>query len=535
MPSVLMPDGVNVELPDNPTPDQINSLKAIRDKLSVQKPVLPKDTMSMATGGASAPVGTPSGTPEVQTGKKLLGTAMKAGGKPLLEFGGAAFGGALGTAAEPGGGTVAGGMLGYLAGRKASDFLEQYAGTQPKRSVEGEIKTSLKDVRDSLLMETAGPAMSKAGELGKVAVGKLTPEWLSKRLYEGIAKWSTTLTLKAKQEITDTVLKEKIPFNETGYQKVMENVTKLNEGVDSVIMEKNVPLPGREPSAPGQIIPRQVAQGEVAGAGKITEGQLKSPETDYFTSGQFEKPTTTATSMTAKPTSGFKPTEKLDPKKYPDMDAIMAEAKKAIGLQKGKIQRTARIKAAEDYINQFYKDFDGQMDLALAQSLKKDANRQLDAFFNAFKKGEFRPQTAAETDALNGIRAGLQKEIERLAPEVKPMNERLGKLLDVQAPLMRATGRDANRNPITLSEWLATGLGESVGGIPGAVAGFVGKKVLGSASMVSKAAIKLDEAKNMPEVKEILQSGVGQLTQAARLRRLGYSYAVIQGLTGKNQ
>lgn len=497
-------------------------------------PQVPKDQVDIAKSQFYKEFPKPS-TDTRSVTQKAVGSAMKVA-KPVIEYGGAAVGAALGTVGEPGLGTAAGGAMGYLAGRKISDVLEQYAGTQPKRSAEGEMKTTLKDVRDSLLQETVGPAVGKVGEVGKAVLGKVIPKEFEKRLYEGVAKWTVTMKPKAREEITNTVLQEKIPFNETGYKKVMENITDLNKKVDSVIEESNVPLPGRQPSPAAQVVPRSVSQGEIAGAEKITEGQLKSPGSNYFTSGQVEKPTTTVSSMTGTPTSGMTPTIKLDPKKYPDMDNIMSEAKKAIGQQAGKINKAVRTKQAEEYINRFYKDFDGQMDLKLAQELKKDANRQLDAYFTAFQKGEFKPQSQADVDALNGIRAGLQKEIERLAPEVKPMNERLGKFLDVQGPLMRAINRDTNRNPITLSEWLATGLGEGIAGIPGAAGGFIAKKVLGSASKISGYAIKLHEARSMPEVKKILSSGVGPATKANQLRSLGYESNMIAELLGlKNQ
>jgi hypothetical protein len=118
--------------------------------------------------------------------------------RPALETGGLLFGGAAGTAAEPGLGTVGGAALGYAAGRKASDILEEYAGLKSAPATVTEAVTgTAKDVATGAALELGGQAVG--------AVAKVAKPFLTAR------RGAETLNILAEQEAKKMVAKLEPP------------------------------------------------------------------------------------------------------------------------------------------------------------------------------------------------------------------------------------------------------------------------------------------------------------------------------------
>jgi len=97
--------------------------------------------------------------------------------RPTLEFGGLAAGGILGSGAGPAG-TVAGGALGYAAGKQAANFIEEILGYRVTPSLPEQLVESGKDILQGAEMEMGGQLIGKGlSVVGKGAaqlVGRLT-------------------------------------------------------------------------------------------------------------------------------------------------------------------------------------------------------------------------------------------------------------------------------------------------------------------------------------------------------------------------
>jgi hypothetical protein len=79
----------------------------------------------------------------------------------------------------------------------------------------------------------AGPAAGRAAAKG--AVRGMVSEKLPAHLYESGAKWSTVLKPATRKEITGTLLKERIPLNPAGYDKLAGTIDAIQEQVSAVL------------------------------------------------------------------------------------------------------------------------------------------------------------------------------------------------------------------------------------------------------------------------------------------------------------
>jgi len=87
--------------------------------------------------------------------------------KPLIELGAMTGGGMVGTAANPGLGTVAGGSLGYAMGKKTTEIIDRQIqrmeGIKRKgKPVSQELIASLHDIKNGAMMEMGGQFVGKA-------------------------------------------------------------------------------------------------------------------------------------------------------------------------------------------------------------------------------------------------------------------------------------------------------------------------------------------------------------------------------------
>lgn len=121
-----------------------------------------------------------SAAPEQSLGQKIAETVSPYV-RPILEIGGLASGGVVGTAGEPGVGTLVGAGLGYGLGKKAADALDTYAGIAPVPTMKESLIQSAKDVGTGAAMEAGGQVggvvvpkvISAAGKLGRTFAGKM--------------------------------------------------------------------------------------------------------------------------------------------------------------------------------------------------------------------------------------------------------------------------------------------------------------------------------------------------------------------------
>ena len=98
---------------------------------------------------------------------KAVGGAVADNARPLLEGGGAVAGGLLATPGTLGLGTVAGGGLGFAAGRQAANFIDQVRGDRKTGTLVEEAAKVPGDVAEGAAYEMLGPVVGHT--IGKVA------------------------------------------------------------------------------------------------------------------------------------------------------------------------------------------------------------------------------------------------------------------------------------------------------------------------------------------------------------------------------
>ena len=94
---------------------------------------------------------------------------------------------------------------------------------------------------------------------------------------------------------------------------------------------------------------------------------------------------------------------------------------------------------------------------------------------NLYKSANFDVKQGKADPAVNQARKNIARKsrelIEEKVPEIGALNERFGRLIDLQDPLTRSANRIDNRNLISINQPLNTGLGYGMGGpVGGAVA-----------------------------------------------------------------
>ena len=156
-----------------------------------------------------------------------------------------------------------------------------------------------------------------------------------------------------------------------------------------------------------------------------------------------------------------------------------------------------RIGAADDvdYIDNFMEEFVaehgnlGNVTARQLQDLKTDAYNQIN--WNSRRQ----TGTPIQEEVTRATARGAKEAIEEVMPEVKDVNQRLGALLDAQAPIEQATGRITNRGKLSLPGAVIAGGGAAVEPMAGGAA--LGGALLWNPEMKAKAAIIIDQlAKN---------------------------------------
>lgn len=129
------------------------------------------------------------------------------------------------------------------------------------------------------------------------------------------------------------------------------------------------------------------------------------------------------------------------------------------------------------------------------QDLKRSAYRQL-----RFDVGQQNAQFA-KTEAEKAIIRGGKKSLESINPNVKKINQREGKLLELGDELERAVGRLDNRNLISLDTAAKVAAGAATGSPVGATIG-VGAAGLGAPRVKARMAILLENMRKTAEISD---------------------------------
>lgn len=105
-------------------------------------------------------------------------------------------------------------------------------------------------------------------------------------------------------------------------------------------------------------------------------------------------------------------------------------------------------KSAKEFFN--HPLFRGKQGMSVqeAQSVKQGTYRELGD--KAYGTGQ---KTAAQKDAQKALAKGLKEEIERIEPEVGPLNKKLSDDINALKVLARRTGMEANMNPVGIG-WM---------------------------------------------------------------------------------
>jgi hypothetical protein len=117
-------------------------------------------------------------TEQPKTSKwKTIGGVANSTVRPMLEYGGMALGGVLGSGVGPEG-TVAGAALGYAGGKQTANLYEQAMGTKKPGSIPEELTKGAKDVAEGATMEIGGQVLGKVlPEAAKVAGKGIQQLW----------------------------------------------------------------------------------------------------------------------------------------------------------------------------------------------------------------------------------------------------------------------------------------------------------------------------------------------------------------------
>jgi hypothetical protein len=125
-------------------------------------------------------------------------------------------------------------------------------------------------------------------------------------------------------------------------------------------------------------------------------------------------------------------------------------------------------------------------------------------------------------ETFKNVGRAAKESIEKVAPGVKPLNAKLGELLDIKEPIQRSANRIDNLNIMPLTAPISIGAGGVVGGGPGAAAATIAS-ILEMPRVKSKLAIGLNAIQKQ-KLAELLMSnspmmaGMRQgLTQAGNL------------------
>lgn len=155
-----------------------------------------------------------------------------------------------------------------------------------------------------------------------------------------------------------------------------------------------------------------------------------------------------------------------------------------------------RLGAADDLdsIDKIVGKFDRHMkaikkDTLTAQDLQK---LKVEAYKSINWDAKRATGTPIKEDTYKAIARGAKEGVEQIAPDVKGVNRQLGELYELQPALQRSANRIDQRNMIPIDAPLQTGVGASLGGNVGAVAGGI-TSFLGLPKIKAKNALRIQD------------------------------------------
>lgn len=135
----------------------------------------------------------------------------------------------------------------------------------------------------------------------------------------------------------------------------------------------------------------------------------------------------------------------------------------------------------------FMKNNPDQIPAAKAQEMKQGT-------YQSIKSAAYGEMKTATVEAQKALARGIKEELEVQFPEIKSLNSKEGRFIELDSVLEKAVNRIGNHQVIGLGTPLATGAGGAIGGGPGAVAAFTIKQVLDNPAVKSKLAIALNSS-----------------------------------------
>lgn len=146
--------------------------------------------------------------------------------RPILEYGGAAVGGMLGTPAGPAG-QVGGAALGYATGKKGADFIDYMRGEAAPPTVTESLTETAQDLPTGAMMEMGGQVVGKALGKGIETGGKLARDVLGR--IGGVGTYAEEEALKGLGRNYQKALTGKI----TG-EEVVENTRNMFQKIKNM-------------------------------------------------------------------------------------------------------------------------------------------------------------------------------------------------------------------------------------------------------------------------------------------------------------
>lgn len=444
-------------------------------------------------------------------------------GRSVMQGGGAAIGGLVGSGGGPLG-TIGGGALGGAAGEAAYQLGQRLRGKSNDAATSGE---AAKEV-----------GIAGLGGAAQEGVGELLP-WLGRsgasRLYRTALKPSTRFATEEAQGITDTLLKNRIPISDSGMRKLNTGISGLNTKIDSEIASN--PAAEVSPSAVAKRIDptiqdfkykdlhRDLAAAEAEKARFVGE---HSTPVQYSPYGHTQISTLPPEYRFSEPSAplnarAIKPPSTSDAALAPYRAPAKIEQPELAPYTNLPVSETAQgapraIRAPElgpyssptrPPIQSYQRDV--PIPATRAQAMKK-------AIWQELAPNDFGTVAEGYKQARKAEGMGLKEQLEGLFPRIQHLNAQEGKLLEARPELNRAINRTENRDVLGIGAPIASG----------AVGALTGSKGLSIAAALAKNA-----GSRTAILTDILSHPVAGVTPAA-LPRFGVPPALrrIAGLAG---
>ena len=434
--------------------------------------------------------------------------------RPALEYGGMMAGGAAGAASGlltgPGAavtspaGAVVGAGLGYAGGRNLANRLDEYAGTRQPESLKTNFLSTGKDVVSGAGMEatgqTLGPALTTgANMLSKAPFMKPVNAFIDKGANKA-ANWLYESAMKippasVPAEIRDKAIRTGIeggyPVTKKGLIKLSDHIKSLNhtirDTVEDMTQTKTVAtgyglpkeqfMPKVEPHPNGGFVVREAPNKiiESHGAPRIYRSEEEAKKVADFLSSKITKET---------PRPETKDVGIIDMKDVVSRIDKLKEFYDRLPPGVAKEFTEPLSKLQKQFMTQKY------VTPVEAQEMK-----QLLYKLNQKHYGEL--MTSGKGYMIEGNKAiarGLKEELVKQNPQLATLNAKDSALINLDEVLERAVNRSRNYDVIRLGDTIMAGVGGAVGGVPGAEAGYLLKRVIEAPAVKSKLAIALGKA-----------------------------------------